>query len=189
MWILPPLRDRPFLLPISQSSLPQLSGGKKISKRRLPVLRPPWAIYSNWLILFSIIEIWPKRVNTPRETNKRPKWWQWLCPLRNQHRGGQPLWADLAKLNHMARGYPDKITAPRVTEGTQEERLGSVCPFQTARALAEGLFQMPVSDGEPWPLTASQSKDWPGPRWEEALPRGAICQLMPKWSLKWWATE
>ena len=59
----------------------------------------------------------------------------------------------------MARGYPDKIIAPPVTEGTQEERLGLVCPFQTARALAEGFFHMPVSDGEPWPLMASQSKD------------------------------
>ena len=82
----------------------------------------------------------------------------WLCPLRNQHRGGQTLWADLAKLNYMAHGYPDKISAPRVTERIREERLGSMRPFQTARALAEGLFQMPVSDGEPWPLMASQSK-------------------------------
>ena len=89
----------------------------------------------------------------------RCKWRQWLCPLRNQHRGGQTLWADLAKLNHMGHGYPDKVSAPRVTEGTREERLGSMRPFQTARALAEGLFQMPVSDREPWPLRASQSKD------------------------------
>ena len=112
MWIPSPPWDKPFWLYISEPSLPQTSGTK--FKIQLLALRPQWAICSNLLIWFSIIRARPKRLNALGEVNKRLKWPQWLCPLRDHQRRTQAFWANLAMVDHKAHGYPDKISVPCV---------------------------------------------------------------------------
>ena len=53
--------------------------------------------------------------------------------------------ANLAVVDH--KGIQTKSVYPAWAKGALQERLRSVHPFQTARTLAERMFQMPVSNG------------------------------------------
>lgn len=50
-------------------------------------------------------------------------------------------------VNHRAHGYRDSV--PYMDKGALKERLSSMYPLQIARALAEGMPQMPESDRDP----------------------------------------
>lgn len=74
-----------------------------------------------WLIQFSIIGTWLKRLNT-REIHKGLMMIAALSTQRPE-RGGQPLQAKLAMVDLKAHRYPDQPRMPCVDRRALEERL------------------------------------------------------------------
>ena len=118
-----------------------------------------WMICSNWLIRFSVIGIWPKSLNAPREICKRPTWLQWLCLLKDHQRGSGfsgPIWP-------WQTTRPTRPVYPVWTKA-MEGGLWSMCPLQTARALEEGMPQMPESNGGPSAIDGFAIRRLKGPK-------------------------
>lgn len=148
-------------------------------------------MYSNWLIKFSIIRVWPKRLNAVREVNKRLKWLQWLCPLRDHQRRAQAFWANLAMVDHKTHGYLDKICVPCVDRRDTGGKTDWYVSFANSQAIGRG--NAPDADEQWGPLghwqhhsqktDRAQGQKWPCV--EMASIKG---RLSLGWSLKWLAT-
>lgn len=86
-----------------------------------------------------IIAMWPKRLNACRATNKRLKWLQRICPLRDHQRRGQVFWANLTMVDHKAHGYPNKFTVPCVVRRDTGGKIVINVPFANSQCTGRGV--------------------------------------------------
>ena len=133
---LPP-RDRPFVLLATHfivQSAPDIR--HKIQK----VIAGPQTPMNDLLQLaYSVFNNMDaaKKADAWRETNKRLKWLQRLCPLRDQRRG-RVFWANLTMVGHKAHGHPNKITVLCVDRRDAGGKILINGPFANSQCLGRG---------------------------------------------------
>lgn len=118
-----------------------------------------------------IIGMWPTGLNACRETNKRLKWLQRICPLRGHQRRGQVFGANLTMVDHEAHGYPNKITVPCVDRRDTGGKIVINVPFANSQCMGRGDTSVASEWWGPLDFTIGRQR---GLRPEVALPRDII---------------
>ena len=96
-------------------------------------------------------------------------------PLRYRWRGGWPLWANLAVVDHKTHGYPDKTSVPCVGKRGTGRKIEITAPFPNNQDISRGNVPDVSKQWEPLSHWWFYNKTyWLGQRPEVSLPKNTI---------------